>query len=205
MRALPGQIEQVLAAEDEIGPGGERGSPTPSTCSYRPRPRLAGAREGAQKLKEVSYVHAEAYQAAETEARPACPDQCLDAERGHRARRRPAVEEHLHDRADQGARRPVIAVASAELPAGLADAVIRGAPRRARARAAAAERPAATARLPRGGQAGPGHRQAAQPWPRASPWSREPRPGPSRSERPGRVSMGPMTDVCRPGRAVMRN
>ncbi|HET9657602.1 MAG TPA: glutamine--fructose-6-phosphate transaminase (isomerizing) [Kineosporiaceae bacterium] len=70
LQALPGQIEQVLAAEDRIAAlaghyaqfrdlmfvGRVRGWPV--------------AREGAQKLKEVSYLHAEAYPAAELKHGP---------------------------------------------------------------------------------------------------------------------------------------
>jgi glucosamine--fructose-6-phosphate aminotransferase (isomerizing) len=70
LRALPGQIREILAQEKEI---------TRLAAQYA---RSAGmmfvgrvrgwpvAREGAQKLKEVSYVHAEAYPASELKHGP---------------------------------------------------------------------------------------------------------------------------------------
>jgi glucosamine--fructose-6-phosphate aminotransferase (isomerizing) len=85
LRALPGQIEQILASEEQIADTARRFAAAEHMFFIG---RVRGwpvAREGAQKLKEVSYVH---------------------AERGHRSGRRSAVEEHFHDRADQGARRP---------------------------------------------------------------------------------------------------
>jgi glucosamine--fructose-6-phosphate aminotransferase (isomerizing) len=70
LRALPGQIEEILAQEEHIAAlaadvarytgmffiGRVRGFPV--------------AREGAQKLKEISYLHAEAYQASELKHGP---------------------------------------------------------------------------------------------------------------------------------------
>jgi glucosamine--fructose-6-phosphate aminotransferase (isomerizing) len=70
LRALPGQITQILSEEDSIAEiarelagyqgmffiGRVRGWPV--------------AREGAQKLKEVSYLHAEAYPASELKHGP---------------------------------------------------------------------------------------------------------------------------------------
>jgi glutamine---fructose-6-phosphate transaminase (isomerizing) len=70
LRALPGQVSQILAQEDRIAAvakeltgysgmffvGRVRGWPV--------------AREGAQKLKEVSYLHAEAYPASELKHGP---------------------------------------------------------------------------------------------------------------------------------------
>ena len=58
---------------------------------------------------------------------------------------------------------PVIAVTSADLPDGLADAVHPGPAHRARARPDPAHDPAAAARLPRRRRARPRHRQAAEP------------------------------------------
>ncbi|HTQ88827.1 MAG TPA: glutamine--fructose-6-phosphate transaminase (isomerizing), partial [Streptosporangiaceae bacterium] len=70
MRALPGQIEQILAAEQEIAEIARRFASAEHMFFIG---RVRGwpvAREGAQKLKEVSYVHAEAYQAAELKHGP---------------------------------------------------------------------------------------------------------------------------------------
>jgi len=124
MRALPGQIEQILAAEEEIAEvagafadaehmffiGRVRGWPV--------------AREGAQKLKEVSYVHAEAYQAAELKHGPlalinsSMPSVVVVPSDDLLSKNISTIEQI---KARGG---PVIAVSSAELPDGLADAVI---------------------------------------------------------------------------------
>jgi len=125
MRALPGQIEEILAAEEEIAEiarefagaehmffiGRVRGWPV--------------AREGAQKLKEVSYVHAEAYQAAELKHGPlalinsSMPSVVIVPADDLLSKNISTIEQI---KARSG---PVIAVTSADLPAGLADAVVR--------------------------------------------------------------------------------
>jgi glucosamine--fructose-6-phosphate aminotransferase (isomerizing) len=70
LRALPDQIAQVLAMEEEIA------SVAKELAKYRGMffvGRVRGwpvAREGAQKLKEVSYLHAEAYPASELKHGP---------------------------------------------------------------------------------------------------------------------------------------
>jgi glutamine---fructose-6-phosphate transaminase (isomerizing) len=70
LRALPGQIEEILAQEDRIA------ALAAEFTQYRSMlfvGRVRGwpvAREGAQKLKEVSYVHAEAYPASELKHGP---------------------------------------------------------------------------------------------------------------------------------------
>jgi glucosamine--fructose-6-phosphate aminotransferase (isomerizing) len=70
LRALPGQIEEILRQEDHIAALAE------DLARYRGMlfvGRVRGwpvAREGAQKLKEVSYVHAEAYPASELKHGP---------------------------------------------------------------------------------------------------------------------------------------
>ena len=70
MRALPGHINDVLAQEDNIATiaGQFAGA---EHMFYIGRVRAwPVAREGAQKLKEISYVHAEAYQASELKHGP---------------------------------------------------------------------------------------------------------------------------------------
>ncbi|HEU5160271.1 MAG TPA: glutamine--fructose-6-phosphate transaminase (isomerizing) [Streptosporangiaceae bacterium] len=70
LRALPDQIEEILAQEDHIA------ALARDLARYRGMffvGRVRGypvAREGAQKLKEISYVHAEAYQASELKHGP---------------------------------------------------------------------------------------------------------------------------------------
>jgi len=83
------------------------------------------AREGAQKLKEISYLHAEAYQAAELKHGPLAlidedmPSVVLVPDDELLARNIATIEQI---KARGG---PVIAVTNAELPDGLADAVLR--------------------------------------------------------------------------------
>ena len=85
----------------------------------------AVAREGAQKLKEISYVHAEAYAAAELKhgplalVDPAMPCVIVVPDDELLAKNVSTIEQV---RARGG---PVIAVTNAELPAGIADAVLR--------------------------------------------------------------------------------
>ena len=125
MRALPGQIEQVLAAEEEIAEIARRFASADHMFFIG---RVRGwpvAREGAQKLKEVSYVHAEAYQAAELKHGPlalinsSMPSVVIVPSDDLLSKNISTIEQI---KARGG---PVIAVSSAELPAGLADAVIR--------------------------------------------------------------------------------
>ncbi len=125
LRALPGQIEQILAGEEQIAEiartfaaaehmffiGRVRGWPV--------------AREGAQKLKEVSYLHAEAYQASELKHGPlalinsSMPSMVVVPADELLSKNISTIEQI---KARGG---PVIAVTSAELPPDLADAVIR--------------------------------------------------------------------------------
>ena len=53
------------------------------------------ALEGAQKLKEISYVHAEAYPSSELKHGPLALDRARPADRRDRARRRAAGQEPL--------------------------------------------------------------------------------------------------------------
>jgi glucosamine--fructose-6-phosphate aminotransferase (isomerizing) len=125
LRALPGQIDQVLAAEAEIAEVARRYAAAEHMFFIG---RVRGwpvAREGAQKLKEVSYVHAEAYQAAELKHGPlalinaSMPSVVVVPADDLQAKNISTIEQI---KARGG---PVIAVTSADLPAGLADAVIR--------------------------------------------------------------------------------
>jgi glucosamine--fructose-6-phosphate aminotransferase (isomerizing) len=125
LRALPGQIEQVLAQEDHIAKIA-RDFADAEHMFYIGRVRgWPVAREGAQKLKEVSYVHAEAYQAAELKHGPlALINQSMPSvvivPADELLSKNISTIEQIKARSG-----PVIAVTSADLPAGLADAVIR--------------------------------------------------------------------------------
>jgi glucosamine--fructose-6-phosphate aminotransferase (isomerizing) len=125
LRALPGQIEQILATEEQIADTARRFAAAEHMFFIG---RVRGwpvAREGAQKLKEVSYVHAEAYQAAELKHGPlalinqSMPSVVIVPADELQSKNISTIEQI---KARGG---PVIAVTSADLPASLADAVIR--------------------------------------------------------------------------------
>jgi len=125
MRALPGQMDEILAADEEIAEVARRFAGAEHMFFIG---RVRGwpvAREGAQKLKEVSYVHAEAYQAAELKHGPlalinsSMPSVVIVPADDLQSKNISTIEQI---KARGG---PVIAVTSADLPAGLADAVIR--------------------------------------------------------------------------------
>jgi glucosamine--fructose-6-phosphate aminotransferase (isomerizing) len=125
LRALPAQIEQILAGEDEIAEIARRFAGAEHMFFIG---RVRGwpvAREGAQKLKEVSYVHAEAYQAAELKHGPlalinSSMPSVVVVPSDDLVPKNISTIEQIKARGG-----PVIAVTSAELPAALADAVIR--------------------------------------------------------------------------------
>jgi len=70
LRALPGQVAEVLAAEDAIRVLAERYADHASWFFVGRNRGYPVALEGAQKLKEISYVHAEAYHASELKHGP---------------------------------------------------------------------------------------------------------------------------------------
>jgi glucosamine--fructose-6-phosphate aminotransferase (isomerizing) len=125
MRSLPDQIAQILTAEAGIADIAQRFAGADHMFFIG---RVRGwpvAREGAQKLKEVSYVHAEAYQAAELKHGPialinhSMPSVVIVPSDELVAKNISTIEQI---KARGG---PVIAVTSTELPLDLADAVIR--------------------------------------------------------------------------------
>jgi glucosamine--fructose-6-phosphate aminotransferase (isomerizing) len=125
LRALPGHIEEILAAEEEIAEIARRFA-TAEHMFFIGRVRgWPVAREGAQKLKEVSYVHAEAYQAAELKHGPlalinSSMPSVVVVPADDLVSKNISTIEQIKARGG-----PVIAVTNASLPAGLADAVIR--------------------------------------------------------------------------------
>ena len=125
LRALPEQIEEILAAEEEIAAIARHYSAAEDMFFIG---RVRGwpvAREGAQKLKEISYVHAEGYQAGELKHGPlalinaSMPSVVIVPADDLLAKNISTIEQI---KARGG---PIIAVSSVDLPAGLADAVIR--------------------------------------------------------------------------------
>ncbi len=70
LTALPGQIAQILEQEDAIAEIARKIATSASVLFVGRRRGWPVAREGAQKLKEISYVHAEAYASAELKHGP---------------------------------------------------------------------------------------------------------------------------------------
>jgi glucosamine--fructose-6-phosphate aminotransferase (isomerizing) len=125
LRRLPDAVETALLAEQEVAAVARKYAHARSMF-YLGRVRgSAVAREGAQKLKEISYVHAEAYPASELKHGPLalvdatmpCVVVVPDDE---------VVAKNISTIEQVKARGgPVIAVTNADLPDGLADAVLR--------------------------------------------------------------------------------
>jgi glucosamine--fructose-6-phosphate aminotransferase (isomerizing) len=125
LQALPDQIEEVLRTNDEVAVVASKFA-TAEHMFFVGRVRAwPVAREGAQKLKEISYLHAEAYQAAELKhgplalINPAMPSVVVVPDDELLAKNISTIEQI---KARGG---PVIAVTNATLPAGLVDAELR--------------------------------------------------------------------------------
>jgi glutamine---fructose-6-phosphate transaminase (isomerizing) len=125
LRNLPAQVSEILAEEDQIETISNRYANAEHMFFIG---RVRGwpvAREGAQKLKEISYVHAEAYQAGELKHGPLAliqsdmPSVVIIPSDDLIAKNISTIEQI---KARGG---PVIAVTSADIPDGLADATIR--------------------------------------------------------------------------------
>jgi glutamine---fructose-6-phosphate transaminase (isomerizing) len=124
LQRLPEQIAEVLERSDAIADVAKEVAQAPSVMYVGRRRGWPVAREGAQKLKEVSYVHAEAYPSAELKHGPLAlispemptvavvPDDDL-------------LDKNTSTLSEIKARKgPVIALAHRELPAELADRTI---------------------------------------------------------------------------------
>ncbi len=70
LKALPDQIEDILTQSDAIAEVAKEIAPSASIMFVGRRRGWPVAREGAQKLKEISYIHAEAYPSAELKHGP---------------------------------------------------------------------------------------------------------------------------------------
>jgi glucosamine--fructose-6-phosphate aminotransferase (isomerizing) len=125
LRNLPAQVTAILNAEEEIATVAHRYAESDHMFFIG---RVRGwpvAREGAQKLKEISYVHAEAYQAGELKhgplalIQPEMPSVVIIPSDDLIAKNISTIEQI---KARGG---PVIALTSADVPDGLADATIR--------------------------------------------------------------------------------
>ncbi|MTD55215.1 glutamine--fructose-6-phosphate transaminase (isomerizing) [Amycolatopsis pithecellobii] len=123
--ALPARIAEVLAAEDEISAVAKEHSGAERMFFIGRARGWPVAREGAQKLKEISYVHAEAYQAGELKhgplalIDPSMPSVIVVPDDELLSKNLGTIEQI---KARGG---PVIAVTNADLPDALADSVIK--------------------------------------------------------------------------------
>src|SRR3954451_7083229 len=124
LKALPAKIREILELDAEIAKIARDLAPHASMLFIGRRRGQPVAREGAQKLKEISYIHAEAYASAELKHGPLAlvsPDMPTVAV---------VPDDDLFDKntstlAEIKARRgPVFAVAHRELPVELADRTI---------------------------------------------------------------------------------
>ena len=124
LRNLPSQVAGILNAEEEIAAIAHRFAEADHMFFIG---RVRGwpvAREGAQKLKEISYVHAEAYQAGELKhgplalIQPEMPSVVIIPSDDLVAKNISTIEQI---KARGG---PVIAIASADIPDTIADATI---------------------------------------------------------------------------------
>ena len=70
LKALPAQIAEILANEDAIAQAGKELASAPSLFFIGRVRGFPVAREGAQKFKEITYRHAEAYQSSELKHGP---------------------------------------------------------------------------------------------------------------------------------------
>ncbi len=124
LQRLPEQISEILTTEAHIADVAKEVAQAASVMFVGRRRGWPVAREGAQKLKEVSYVHAEAYPSAELKHGPLAlispemptvaivPDDDL-------------LEKNTSTLSEIKARKgPVIALAHRELPAEIADRTI---------------------------------------------------------------------------------
>jgi glucosamine--fructose-6-phosphate aminotransferase (isomerizing) len=125
LRSLPDQVTSILNSEQEIAAIAHQFAEADHMFFIG---RVRGwpvAREGAQKLKEISYVHAEAYQAGELKhgplalIQPDMPSVVIIPSDELIAKNISTIEQI---KARSG---PVIALTSADIPDGLADATIR--------------------------------------------------------------------------------
>jgi glutamine---fructose-6-phosphate transaminase (isomerizing) len=125
LRNLPEQVNRMLNAEDDIATIAHQYAAADHMFFIG---RVRGwpvAREGAQKLKEISYVHAEAYQAGELKHGPLAliaremPSVVIIPSDDLVAKNLSTIEQI---KARGG---PVIALTSTDIPEGLADATIR--------------------------------------------------------------------------------
>jgi glucosamine--fructose-6-phosphate aminotransferase (isomerizing) len=70
LRQLPGSIQHVMNLEPQIAAWAQKFAKKPDALFLGSRHSLSSALEGALKLKEITYIHAEAYPAGELKHGP---------------------------------------------------------------------------------------------------------------------------------------
>jgi glucosamine--fructose-6-phosphate aminotransferase (isomerizing) len=125
LQALPDAIADIVAQDETIGSIARRYADARSMYFIGRHRGFPVAREGAQKLKEISYIHAEAYQASELKHGPlALVDEQMPSvvvvPHDELLPKNLATIEQIRSRGGR-----VLAVTSADLPDGCADDVIR--------------------------------------------------------------------------------
>ncbi|MBP2473003.1 glucosamine--fructose-6-phosphate aminotransferase (isomerizing) [Crossiella equi] len=124
LRRLPEQLSEILAGEDEVRRVAHKYAHAQHMFFVGRVRGYPVAREGAQKLKEISYIHAEAYQSAELKhgplalINPEMPSIVVIPDDETFGKNLATIEEI---KARGG---PVIAVTNTTLPEGLADDVL---------------------------------------------------------------------------------
>jgi glucosamine--fructose-6-phosphate aminotransferase (isomerizing) len=119
LRALPGQIEEIAALEGQIEALAQEWHATPNALYLGRGPLYPVALEGALKLKEISYVHAQGFPAGEMKHGPIAlidahmPVLALVPDDANRER----TLSNLQEAAARGA--PILAIASEGEPDGL--------------------------------------------------------------------------------------
>ncbi len=163
LAALPEQIASILAREAEIECLAERLVASEHAYFVGRAAGYAVAMEGALKLKEVSYLHAEAYPASELKHGPLAlvsPETptIVIMPRDDLFQKNVSTIEEIRAR-----RGPVLGDHPVGRAAGRGRSRLRGAGSSTRTRSDPAEHPAPAARLPGGAAAELRHRPAAQP------------------------------------------
>ena len=101
LRRLPDQIAEILEQDEALAEIAERLAEAESLFFVGRVRGYPVAREGAQKFKEISYRHAEAYQTSELKHGPARADQPSGSDRRDRPGRRPDRPQRRRPARDQ--------------------------------------------------------------------------------------------------------
>lgn len=116
MRHLPSALQAVLALEPQVVAWAEAFARKENALFLGRGLHYPIALEGALKLKEISYIHAEAYPAGELEARPPGPGDRRDAGGDRGPARRPAGKAQEQHAGSARPRRPALCLCRRRQP-----------------------------------------------------------------------------------------